>query len=223
MDGIDLEITIKLVIAAILGGMIGLQREKKDRPAGFRTHILVCIGATLFTVISYYPFDQIPYADPTRIISQIVVGIGFLGAGTIIRQGNIVFGLTTAASLWTVAGIGAAVGVGMYIPATIVTVFVLLVLTSFKKLEGRHGAPSHLLQNYQLRIIAEGDFYTRFVQRLNELNINAIQLNLTKIDETKVTVTARLEGPAFFSSENLSSQLVSIPGIKEIEFTEISG
>jgi putative Mg2+ transporter-C (MgtC) family protein len=125
----------RLALAAALGGAIGFERELRDREAGFRTHMLVCIGSALFTIVSAYGFrefltsgDQVVRADPTRIAAQIVTGIGFLGAGAIIREGISVRGLTTAASLWIVAAIGMAVGAGWYWPAvagTALTVFAL--------------------------------------------------------------------------------------------------
>lgn len=128
-------VLFRLALTAIFGGIIGFQRERKERPAGFRTHILVAIGSTLFTLISQVRFDQ--PSDPSRIAAQIVTGIGFLGAGTIIRQGNIVIGLTTAASLWSVAAVGMAVGAGYYSAATIGTVMIFLALSFFKLLELR--------------------------------------------------------------------------------------
>lgn len=124
-----------MALAVLLGGLVGYQREARDRPAGLRTHILVTLGSAVIMVLSYYPFLGKVGADPSRIASQVVVGVGFLGAGTIIRQGNIVIGLTTAASLWAMAAVGLAVGLGLYELAIVATVLVLLVLTAFKYLE----------------------------------------------------------------------------------------
>ncbi len=126
---------VRLSVAAGLGGLIGLERELRDREAGFRTHILVCLGSALFTIVSAYGFrgfltsgDQVIRADPTRIAAQIVTGIGFLGAGAIIRQGFSVRGLTTAATLWVSAAIGIAAGAGYYSGAVIGTAITLLAL-----------------------------------------------------------------------------------------------
>ncbi len=98
----EIDITLRLVISCILGGLIGFERESLDRPAGLRTHILVCIGSTLMTLVSIYGFSGFEPVtkDPARIAAQVVSGIGFLGAGTILREGLTVTGLTTAASLW---------------------------------------------------------------------------------------------------------------------------
>lgn len=118
----------QLILAAILGGMIGYEREKKQKAAGIRTHALVAFGATLFTVISAYAFVGVPDADPTRIMSQILPGVGFLGAGLIIFRDKHVQGLTTAAGLWACAAIGMAVGIGWYTVSILGTAVILLIL-----------------------------------------------------------------------------------------------
>jgi putative Mg2+ transporter-C (MgtC) family protein len=124
-----------VVVAAGLGGLVGLERELRDREAGFRTHLLVSVGSCLFTLVSAYGFHEflvgggnIVRTDPTRIAAQIVTGVGFLGAGAIIRQGFSVRGLTTAATLWVVAAIGMASGAGYYSAAVITTALVLFSL-----------------------------------------------------------------------------------------------
>lgn len=122
------EIISRLILATLLGGLIGWEREMHARPAGFRTHILVSVGSTLFMLVSLYIHHLYLEADPARIASSIVSGIGFLGAGTIIREGVSVKGLTTAASLWTVSGIGMAVGGGFYFSALVTTTIVFIVL-----------------------------------------------------------------------------------------------
>jgi putative Mg2+ transporter-C (MgtC) family protein len=129
------EALLRLALAAALGGVIGIERELREREAGFRTHMLVALGSALFTIVSAYGFHaflgsgaNVIRADPTRIAAQIVTGIGFLGAGAIIRQGLSVRGLTTAATLWVVAAIGLAVGAGYYSGALITTGLVVLAL-----------------------------------------------------------------------------------------------
>ena len=120
-------ILLRLAVAAALGGAIGLERELRERGAGLRTHLVVCVGSALFTLVSAYAFVG-PRVDPTRIAAQIVSGIGFLGAGAIIRQGLSVRGLTTAATLWLVAAIGMAAGAGYYDAAVIATAGALFTL-----------------------------------------------------------------------------------------------
>ena len=129
------EVLLRVVLAGALGGAIGAEREIREREAGLRTHMLVAVGAALFTIVSAYAWADFSFStregitfDPTRIAAQIVTGIGFLGAGAIIRQGLSVRGLTTAASLWVVAAIGMASGAGYYSAALITTVVVLISL-----------------------------------------------------------------------------------------------
>jgi putative Mg2+ transporter-C (MgtC) family protein len=129
------EILLRVVLAAVLGGAIGFERELREREAGLRTHLLVSVGAALFTLVSAYAWTDWRFStpeglvfDPTRITAQVVSGIGFLGAGAIIRQGLSVRGLTTAATLWVVAAIGMASGAGYYAAAVITTVLVLVSL-----------------------------------------------------------------------------------------------
>ena len=129
------ESLLRVVVAAALGGAVGLERELREREAGFRTHMLVAVGSALFTLVSAYGFrdflvhgGSVVRADPTRIAAQIVTGIGFLGAGAIIRQGLSVRGLTTAATLWVVAAIGIAAGAGYYSAAVITTLVALFSL-----------------------------------------------------------------------------------------------
>jgi putative Mg2+ transporter-C (MgtC) family protein len=129
------ESLLRLALAAVLGGLIGVERELREREAGLRTHLLVALGSALFTIVGAYGFHDfissggaVVQTDPTRIAAQIVTGIGFLGAGAIIRQGLSVRGLTTAATLWVVAAVGMAAGAGYYSAAVITTGVVLVAL-----------------------------------------------------------------------------------------------
>ena len=125
--GIEIEMVLRLLLAAALGAAIGYQRERAGKTAGLRTHILICAGAALFTIGSLYGFGGA--ADPARVAAGVVAGIGFLGAGAILhRQGGIVEGLTTAATIWAVAAIGLAAGAGLYIISAVTAVVVLIVL-----------------------------------------------------------------------------------------------
>ena len=132
------EIIFKLALACVLGALIGLERESLNRPAGLRTYTLVCVGSALAMIVSidiYMQYYQTVNADPGRIAAQVISGIGFLGAGTIMREGASVRGLTTAAGLWVVACIGLAVGAGLYIPAVATTILILFVLIYFIRFE----------------------------------------------------------------------------------------
>ncbi|MFC1566824.1 MgtC/SapB family protein [bacterium] len=133
-----LDTALRLVLAAVLGGVLGMEREKQKRSAGLRTHILVCLGSTLIMLVSIYVFQIFTKgetADPSRIAASVVTGIGFLGAGAIIRSRENVIGLTTAASIWVSAGIGLAVGCGFYIGAFMATLIAFLTLGILKNVE----------------------------------------------------------------------------------------
>jgi putative Mg2+ transporter-C (MgtC) family protein len=124
---VELEMALRLLLAAALGAIIGYQRERAGKPAGLRTHMLISIGSALFTVASVSGFTGT--VDPTRIAAGIVTGIGFLGAGAILhREGGIVAGLTTAATIWVSAAIGLAAGAGLYVISAVTTGLVLIVL-----------------------------------------------------------------------------------------------
>src|SRR5882762_333330 len=135
-------IALKLLLAAVLGGVIGLERELRDKPAGLRTNILICLGSTLFMSISTRVAEVLG-GDPTRIAAQIISGIGFLGAGAVLHSHGFVLGLTTAATIWVVAGVGMALGSGMYLVALFATAMSLVTLyfLSFveDKIQGRRS------------------------------------------------------------------------------------
>lgn len=121
----EIDLTIRLAVAMLLGGVIGFEREYRAKDAGFRTHFLVALGSALFCVVSQYGFG-FDLKDSSRVAAQVVSGIGFLGAGTIIFQKNVVRGLTTAAGLWVTAAIGLACGTGMYLAAVATTLLMLI-------------------------------------------------------------------------------------------------
>ncbi len=126
--GIELEMVLRLLLAAALGAIIGYQRERAAKPAGLRTHVLISVGAALFTVASLYGFGAV--ADPARVAAGIVAGIGFIGAGAIMRRDEgLIAGLTTAATIWAVAAVGLAAGAGLYLVSAVTTVLILIVLS----------------------------------------------------------------------------------------------
>jgi putative Mg2+ transporter-C (MgtC) family protein len=138
----NVELIARLVLAAALGSVIGFERERLSWAAGLRTHMLVCVGSALLMIVSAFGFADVlgrdhVVLDPSRIAAQVVSGIGFLGAGSILLRGEIVRGLTTAASLWSVAAIGLAVGGGLYTASIAATVIILIILAGIKPLERR--------------------------------------------------------------------------------------
>jgi putative Mg2+ transporter-C (MgtC) family protein len=141
-DSDFLAIGLRLIASLVVGGMIGLERSYHGRPAGFRTHSLVCLSTSLLMLVTVYETRWFPAMtqgrialDPTRMAQGIMTGIGFLGAGTIIREGLTVRGLTTAASIWTTAAIGILIGIGFYLPAAVGTALTLLTLSVFRWIE----------------------------------------------------------------------------------------
>jgi putative Mg2+ transporter-C (MgtC) family protein len=142
-----LPIILRLVLACLLGGIIGFEREHVHRPAGFRTHILVCVGSALVMITSdfiYTHYSSHVNTDPARLGAQVVSGIGFLGAGTIIKEGINVKGLTTAASLWAVSCVGIAVGIGFYSGAFIATGVIFITLVVAKKTQGKMAVQKNI-------------------------------------------------------------------------------
>lgn len=147
LSQVQIDVAIRLVVAAVMGAAIGAERELHEHAAGLRTHMLVGVGACLFTLVSAYGFQAFSTStDPSRVAAQIVTGIGFLGAGAILREGLTVKGLTTAASLWVVAAIGMAVGLGMYWAsgvAVVITIISLWLLQPIRRrLHGRAEPPA---------------------------------------------------------------------------------
>lgn len=138
----DIELVIRLFLSVILGGLVGFERERKNHAAGLRTHILVCLGSCLLMILSMYGFSEFAgepnvRLDPARLAAQVITGVGFLGAGTILFTGKSITGLTTAASIWVVMAVGLTVGAGFYLPAVLSAVMILFILWGLNIVEKR--------------------------------------------------------------------------------------
>ena len=202
-------VVLRLFVAAVLGGAIGVERELRDREAGIRTHLLVSLGSALFTIVSAYGFHaflesgaNVVRADPTRIAAQIVTGIGFLGAGAIIREGLSVRGLTTAATLWVVAAIGMACGAGWYWAAVVTTALTILALGPLRILAYNTIERVKPEENRLIVELKEGQPVGPFLAQLDdirhfelsdELDRRVLQLELMHVDEELVSKLADLE------------------------------
>ena len=164
------DILLPCILALIFGGLIGFQREKAERPAGLRTHALVCLGSTVFTLISYLGFSSLYDVDPSRIAAGIVTGIGFIGAGVIFRQGPLVRGVTTAASIWVVASVGMALGTKLYYLALLVTVLGFITLSILKYIEDKVIK----LPNYLVRITTSENFtdMNKIISLLKKISVS---------------------------------------------------
>lgn len=212
----NLEIVFKLVLASILGGFIGLERESTNRPAGFRTHILVSVGSALIMLVS---IDNMKYGgDPSRIAAQVVSGIGFLGAGTIMRTGTNIEGLTTAASLWVCAGIGLAIGTGFYLGGVVTTGVVLFFLRNSKSFEKTLLKSS--FKNIEIigltRAGLIGDIGTLFGR--NNIIIKDISIiNIEDGEESKEELVFTLKLPHHIDLINIMEELGKIKGILKIK------
>lgn len=213
----EIEIFLRLLLAVALGGFIGYERENTNRPAGFRTHILVCVGAALVMITSQYlmrKYSGITF-DPSRLGAQVISGIGFLGAGTIIRDGFNVRGLTTAASLWAVSCVGIAVGSGFYAGAVAATIFIFLTLITLKKAEKRFGR-----KNRYRTFIVESDNVNGLVGQVSSLleshkiEIKNIQLYKSMENDQMIKLLVKL--PGITIDMQILSELNSLEGVKKV-------
>ena len=217
----------RLLVAAVLGGMVGFERERLLWAAGLRTHMLVCIGSCLIIIVSAYGFNDVlgdrnVVLDPSRIAAQVVSGVGFLGAGTILFRGEAVKGLTTAASLWAVAGIGLASGSGLYVAAMAGTVIILAVLAGIKPLEERYR---RRLQTRNLALLAtRGQFSIDILKDVAGPHAKRVQQFVLRpsgtddLDEVEI-VFGRLLEPAF---EEIVQKLKKLPGVTQVETPDLS-
>lgn len=205
----------KLVLAAVLGGVVGLERQSVNRPAGLRTHILVCVGSALMMMVSvdvFRVFRGQASVDPGRIAAQVVSGIGFLGAGTILREGATVRGLTTAASLWVVAGIGLAVGGGFYLPAAASAALVLLTLVFLGRLEDAVGRRHYCFM--QIVVADRPGQLGRIGLLLGNHEVNIKNISMRPGSEAgflEVELSLRL--PASLNYDALVQELLSMDGV----------
>ena len=173
----DPAIPLRLVLAAVLGGLIGIEREIRDKPAGLRTNILICVGSTLFMSLSTQ-VAQLLGGDPTRIAAQIISGIGFLGAGAVLHSHGFVLGLTTAATIWVVAGVGMALGSGMYLVAAFATAMSLVTLYFLSFIEDKiQGRRSY---SYALVVTDLNQALTSINKVLQDSSVAAASFNFKK-------------------------------------------
>ncbi len=199
----------RLILAVILGGIIGFEREHSHRPAGFRTHILVAVGSALIMMTAIYISKHVEgEIDLSRMSAQVVSGIGFLGAGTILREGFSVKGLTTAASLWTVSCVGIAVGAGFYSGAIAATVIIYITLNSLKKVvvKGKAGKVIYIEVKHLAQKVPE---ISRLVKRAGA-SIHSMEiLDESDIKRTKKKESSTIKMIVFPKSEESLDLIVS--------------
>lgn len=226
MDQGQLAVITRIAIALLIGGLIGFERTFHGRPAGFRTHSLVCVASTLLMLVTVYqsnwmtasPIDTIR-TDPTRMAQGIMTGIGFLGAGVIFKEGLTVRGLTTAASIWMTATLGILVGVGFYLPAVIGSIATLLVLGVFRAIEAH--LPAEFYAHHAIKFTRESIIPELELRRLigehgfTIANLSHRLTEMGKVFEYRMVIRTRDREAA----ERLSQHLCTLPGIIEFRIT----
>jgi putative Mg2+ transporter-C (MgtC) family protein len=210
----DPELLARLALAAVLGGLVGAERELADQPAGLRTHVLLSLGTCLFTLVSAYGFGQ--GADPSRLAAQIVTGVGFLGGGVILRHGFTIRGLTTAASIWSTCALGVAVGVGMYslsAGATVLTLVTLYGLRALRNLLRRHAASRE-----ELSVRTRPGFEVQTMIDLLHAEGVGLRGMEREVDSDggRVLLIAKL--PPRYQAEHLVEKLADLDGVREVEW-----
>ena len=219
------EVALRLALAAVLGGAVGLERELREREAGLRTHLLVSVGAAVFTLVSAYGFRDFNYGsregitlDPTRIAAQIVTGIGFLGAGAIIRQGLSVRGLTTAATLWVVAAIGLASGAGYYSVAVISTALVLFSLYPLRLLAYRAVVRLRPEEGRLLVTLPPGGSAAAVLDQLEQAGLRIDRLQIEEGQSERIVV-AEVKTPERMQGSELVDRLRHLEDVRRVEWT----
>ena len=177
-------LALRMLLAAVLGGLVGIEREWSNHSAGFRTHILVCLGSATIMLLSIYGFSDFTNEanvriDPARLAAQVISGIGFLGAGAIMRNGNMIKGLTTAASVWVVAAIGLCVGAGFYVGAFLCTLMALISLYILNIWE-KSLFSSRKHYQVKLKIVNNPDTVKQLVSLLGELKLQIVHFNMVQ-------------------------------------------
>lgn len=225
------EIAERLAVAAVLGGLIGWEREQRNKQAGFKTHLLVSVGSALIMLTSIYGFGDLvnhPNArfDPARLAAQVVSGIGFLGAGAILRHSNmIISGLTTAATLWVVAAIGLSVGAGFYFAAVITTVVVLIIVVVLRGIETKFIA-TQKLRNIKIIINDKTGVLFKVNQIIENSKLEVRRMNLINMTEWEkqpvIAVNLRVRFRSKKSFLNIVEQLQKLEGVKEVQYDNFS-
>ena len=210
-----LAVILRIIASVIIGGLIGMEREMKSRPAGLRTYMVVCLGACLIMLTNQYIFQTFGTGDPVRMGAQVISGIGFLGAGTImVTRRSQIKGLTTAASLWTAAGIGLAIGIGFYEAAIVSALAVFLVMTTIQFIDANVQRKSKMLEIY-VELNSKCTL-GQFLRRLREQDITVVDIQQEKSAENyeKQEIRAYF---AFLKLIKRQNHIVVLEHIGEIE------
>ena len=213
-----LAIALRIVLAVLCGGALGLERGLKHRPAGMRTYMLVCVGACLIMLTNQYLFQITKAGDPMRLGAQVVSGIGFLGAGTIVvTRYNQIKGLTTAAGLWSAAGVGLALGVGFYEAALIAGVAIFVVMTLLQRWDDNLHSKTRAVEIYVE--LSEGITVGHFIKKVRELDleISNIQMEQVATESNSRGLIATLKAKKRGKHEDLMEKIRQINGVRYLE------
>ena len=213
-----LAVVLRIFVAVVVGGILGLERGMKNRPAGLRTYMLVCVGACVIMLTNQYIYQVFGSGDPVRMGAQVVSGIGFLGAGTIIvTRRNQIKGLTTAAGLWSAAGVGLALGVGFYEAALAGTVAVFFVMTLLQRMDNKLHRRSRRLEAYiELSGISLGDFLR--TMREAEIEVSNVQRESGEEESDGVRAyIATLKGQKRQNHAELMAKVLEVSGVVFVE------
>lgn len=215
------EYFLRIVLAAALGALIGYERQFKHKSAGLRTNILVCVGSCLIMIISNLIYEEVEgktNADPARLAAQVVSGIGFLGAGAIIKEGVTVIGLTTAACIWVVSGVGLAVGAGYYMVAVFSAVLVYLILQALSHMDRWRWARPRDNVILKIKLMNESEAIKAVCNHLNNnLGMKTKNLAMEFPSEEIVEMNIILYNPRKIKPEDIFAELNRISGIKSLE------
>jgi len=214
INTMEFQTFLKLILILILSGFIGLEREALSKPAGIRTHVLVGISAVLVCVCGQY-FNNKTGADPTRIPAQLISGIGFLGAGTILRDGFNVKGLTTAATLLTVTCIGLAVGAGFYMGAILATIFVYIVLSFSHKLIGTAGAHINIM-DIEILVDNPRENLNNIEKILDEYKMEILNIKTENKNGTEDSIRVQCKIKNTDNKNKIITSLMSIQNVKQV-------
>jgi len=211
-----LDVTARLFVALILGGLIGLERERQERAAGLRTVTMVSLGSCLFTLISAYGFER---TDPSRVAAQVVTGIGFLGAGTIFMRRDLVRGLTTAATIWATAAVGMAAALGQYFAAFLTTLLVLIVLMVLKPVERRFFR-RHNEATLSVTLGRRVDSLAYVQRALRGLGAESKSIQFQEAEDNADTIQFHLEIPSDCTPEQVLQHLRALDGVRRVAIAQ---
>lgn len=202
---------IKIFLALMLGGVLGMERQYHDKPAGYATNCLICLGAMLFTILSEYMGAA--GGDPGRISAQIVTGVGFIGAGSILRDGNKISGLTTAAGVWLVAAIGMAIGYGQYVLAAVAAASILIIQLGVRKTLRLVEFVKHYETIY-LTCEPKWDIVNTITHKIEKQKVSVLKSEVTKLDNVfHVSIVATFTGHEF---QNITKELLEMPEVHSL-------